>query len=220
MTLYYILSFPLIICLIYYCVILLFPETYKETTFAKRPINLLIAISTFIYSIIVVVLCCFRNSELLSSKINMKMGLIFIPSIAVSLFVINIFCPAFCIMVSWKKHEKMIAMQLNRLIFQYKYQSDKRNEAINELTIFQETNKMFLSKWGIELYIPELINQSNNAVQLAPEKLINILEDYSIQLIKQISDYSPNPFTNSGIVFSFCISTLISLVLSYVSILP
>lgn len=218
MTLYIVLSLSLILCTLYYCIILLFPETYKKTS-AKTTINLLIVISIVSYILGLVILYLFRNSTLLSAELDSKVALIVIPSITVSLFTANVFCPAFCIMAKQNKKETNIATQLNRLIFQYKYQSDKRVESIKELEKFQESNRKFLFELGIEIYIPELIRQSNNAVHFAPEKLINMLEDYSIQLIKEMSNYTPNPFTNSGIVFSFGISTLLTLILSYISIM-
>lgn len=219
MNIYLLLSLSVALCALYYCVILLFPETYKQTS-SKREINILIGISVLCYCIVLVLLYFFRNSSILSMQLDIKIALIIIPSIIVFLFVANIFCPAFCIMLKHNKNEIKIATQLNRLIFQYKYQSDKRIESIKELEEYQETNKKFLYEQGIELYIPELIKQSNNVLHLAPEKLINMLEDYSIQLIKQTSDYTSNPFANSSIVFSFGISTLLTLVLSYIAIMP
>ena len=219
MSIYSLLSLSIFLCAIYCCVILVFPETYKQTS-SKKKINILIGISILCYSIGLALLHFLRNSNILSNQVDIKLALIIIPSITVFLFVANIFCPAFCIMLKHNKNEIKISTQFNRLIFQYKYQADKRIESIKELEEFQDTNKKFLCEQGIELYIPELIKQSNNALHLAPEKLINMLEDYSIQLIKQTSDYTPNPFTNSNIVFSFGISTLLTLVLSYVAIIP
>ena len=219
MSTYYVVSVSLILCALYYLVILLFPETYKKTS-AKTYINKLIIISFLIYSTLLIVLYHLRKVSILSKQIDVKVALIIIPSVVVFLFVINIFCPAFCIMLKQNKKELGLATQLNRLIFQYKYQSGERNVALKKLEEFQEKNAVFLRECGIELYIPELIKQSTNAVHLAPEKLVNIIEDYSIQLVKQTSDYTPNPFTNSSIVFSFGISTLFTLLLSYISIMP
>ncbi len=219
MSIYSILSVSLLLSSLYYCIILLFPETYKRTP-AKNIINILIGVSILIYFICLFLLFLFKSTATFSTTIDIKVAFIIIPSIAVFLFTANIFCPVFCIMMKQNKKEIKIATQLNRLIFQYKYQSDKRTESIEKLEVFQEANRKFLYENGVELYIPELIKQSNNAVHLAPEKLTNMLEDFSIMLLKQTADFVPNPFTNSGIVFSFAISTFLTLILSYVSIMP
>ena len=219
MSIYSLLSLSFALCAVYCCVILIFPETYKQTSSKKR-INTLIGISILCYSVGLALLYFLRECNILSIQVDIKSALIIIPSITVFLFVANIFCPAFCIMLKHNKNETKIATQFNRLIFQYKYQGDKRIESIKELEEFQDANKKFLCEQGIELYSPERIKQSNNALHLAPEKLINMLEDCSIQLIKQTSDDTPNPFTNSNIVFSFGISTLLTLVLSYIAIIP
>ena len=219
MNIYSILFVSIILCVLYCCVILVFPETYEKTS-AKTGINILMGLSVLGYCIALTLLYIYRNTNILSIQIDIKVALIIILSITVLLFTVNIFCPAFCIMVKQNQKEMETATQFNRLIFEYKYQSDKRTESIKELAVFQEVNKKFLCEYGIELYVPELIKQSNNAVHLAPEKLINTLEDYSIKILKQTVDYTPNPFSNSSVVFSFGISTLLTLILSYVAIIP
>ena len=212
MNIYSILFVSIILCVLYCCVILVFPETYEKTS-AKTGINILMGLSVLGYCIALTLLYIYRNTNILSIQIDIKVALIIILSITVLLFTVNIFCPAFCIMVKQNQKEMETATQFNRLIFEYKYQSDKRTESIKELAVFQEVNKKFLCEYGIELYVPELIKQSNNAVHLAPEKLINTLEDYSIKILKQTVDYTPNPFSNSSVVFSFGISTLLTLIL-------
>ena len=219
MNIYSILFVSIILCALYCCVILVFPETYKKTS-AKTGINILIYLSVLSYCIALTLLYNYRNINILAKQIDAKVALIIILSITVLLFTVNILCPAFCIMVKQNQKETETATQFNRLIFQYKYQSDKRTESIEQLTVFQEVNKKFLCEYGIELYVPELIKQSNNVVHLAPEKLINTLEDYSIKILKETTEYTPNPFSNSSVVFSFGISTLLTLILSYVAIMP
>lgn len=219
MNIYSILFVSIILCALYCCVILVFPETYKKTM-AKTGVNTLIVLSVLGYCIALTLLYKYRNANILSKQIDTKVALIIILSITVFLFTVNILCPAFCIMAKQNQKEVKTATQFNRLIFQYKYQSDNRAKSIKELAAFQEVNNKFLCEYGIELYVSELIQQSNNAIHLAPEKLINTLEDYSIKILKETNDYTPNPFSNSSVVFSFGISTLLTLILSYVSIMP
>lgn len=120
MSIYSLLSLSVALCALYCCVILIFPETYKQTSSKKR-INTLIGISILCYSVGLALLYFLRKCNILSMQVDIKLALIIIPSITVFLFVANIFCPAFCIMLKYNKNETKIATQFNRLIFQYKY---------------------------------------------------------------------------------------------------
>ena len=131
MNIYSILFVSIILCALYCCVILVFPETYKKTS-AKTGINSRICLSVLSYCIALTLLYKYRNINLLAKQIDAKVALIIILSITVLLFTVNILCPAFCIMVKQNQKATEIATQFNRLIFQYKYQSDKRTESIKQ----------------------------------------------------------------------------------------
>ena len=201
----------LILCAIYYIIVVTFPEDYKKGG-SKRKINALLLISSLAYIVIAIVLYALYRKFGTIIDVDFKEALLFIPLISIVLFSVNIYYPAVRILA---RHRELLSV-----IFDYKYMpTDQREKAIERFkTIFETKSKQF-KQYGIEVYIKKLIEQSQGATSKAPAALVDYCEGKCMTLYKSIEEYSLMPFSNISMISSFCLSYMLTILLTYVTII-
>ncbi len=209
----------LILCAIYYIIVVTFPEDYKKGG-SKRKINALLLISSLVYIVIAIVLYALYRKFGTIIDVDFKEALLFIPLISIVLFSVNIYYPAVRILARHREQELIFADELLSVIFDYKYMpTDQREKAIERFKTIFETKSKQLKQYGIEVYIKKLIEQSQGATSKAPAALIDYCEEKCMTLYKSIEEYSLMPFSNISMISSFCLSYILTILLTYVTII-
>lgn len=219
MSIFELLIISLILCALYYFIVVTFPENYKAGS-SKNKINALLLVSSFAYLIVAVGLYIIYQKIGALLDIDIKFSLLLIPLISIVLFSINIYYPTIRILAKQRENEWSFANELVSVVFNYKYKGiEERKDSINMLRDICSTNRKIMQQIGMLVYIESLIEQSQGATQKAPSTLVDFCEEKCLSLCREIDDRSLMPFSNISMVSSFCLSYILTILLTYVSII-
>ena len=213
------LSVSLILSAIYYFIIVTFPENYKKGT-EKDKINLLLIISTVVYIALAILLLHINKHIQKVPNVEFKEVLLFVPLISIVLFSANIYYPSIRILAKARKKALDFTDKILAAIFDYKYKSvEEREQAIERLKDICSSQNKLLKQVGLEKHIQCLIEQSQGATLKASAPLIDFCEQRCVDLYKDMEESSLTPFSNISIVSSFSLSYILTIVLTYVTII-
>lgn len=219
MSILELISVALILSAIYYIVVVTFPENYKKGS-AKKKINLLLIISTAIYVVVAVFLLHLNKHIEAVSDIDFKKALLFIPLISIILFSANIYYPSIRMLAKARDEDLDFTDKILACIFEYKYKNvEERERAIERLKKISSSQSRQLKQVGLEKHINFLIEQSQGATLKASAPLIDFCEQRCVDLYKGIEENSLMPFSNISMVSSFALSYILTIVLTYVTII-
>lgn len=209
----------LVLSCIYYITIVTFPDNYKNTIM-KRKINNLIFCSIVFYVVLIIILYFTYDLYKDCIVIEEKYSLLIIPAILVILFTTNIYYPSAKMIIVEIQKEKVVIDKLLEFIFSYRFDDvSERDSIILSLNDLKETNKDIFTFHGINILIDLLLKQSTSLTKKAPENVISSLENYCLKIKQELNETSGAPFSNISIITSFSFSTILTLLLTYFSIL-
>ena len=219
MSVFEISIISLILCSLYYFIVVTFPENYKAGS-SKNKINTLLLVSSFAYLIVAIVLYVIYKKIGILLDVDIKISLLLIPLTSIVLFSINIYYPAIRILAKQREDELSFANELISVVFNYKYKGiDDRKTSIDMLNDICSSNRKIMQQTGMLVYIENLIQQSQGATQKAPTALVDFCEEKCLSLCKEIDERSLMPFSNISMVSSFCLSYVLTILLTYISII-
>ncbi len=218
MSLFKVLIIILLLCAIYYLIILTFPESYKYT-YAKNKISILLLISLIVYIIASIVLYIIDKKHS-GVFIDLKVALLLIPIGSVVLFSVNIYYPSLRFLINERDQSIVFIDEFTKVIFDYKYSSiEERENAIQLLQRIKINQKAQFVRMGLAVYIDKLIEQSQGATKKASAVLVDYLENKCIILRQELDDMSLSPFSGISMISSFCLSCILTVLLAYVALL-
>ena len=219
MSILELISVALILSAIYYIIVVTFPENYKKGS-AKKKINLLLIISMAIYVVFATFLLHLNEHIEAVFDIDFKEALLFIPLISIILFSSNIYYPSIRMLAKVRDEELGFTDKILACIFEYKYKNaGEREQAIERLKEICSSQSEQLKQVGLEKHINFLIEQSQGATLKASAPLIDFCEQRCVDFYKGIEESSLMPFSNIGMVSSFSLSYILTIVLTYVTIM-
>lgn len=219
MSILELISIALILSAIYYIIVVTFPENYKKGS-AKKKINLLLVISTIIYVVVAILLLYLNKHIETFSNVDFKETLLFIPLVSIVLFSANVYYPSVRILAKVRDEELDFTDKLLECIFEYKYKNAvEREQTIEKLKEICSSQSKQLKQVGLEKHIKFLIEQSQGATMKAAAPLIDFCEQRCVGLYEAIEEDSLMPFSNISMVSSFALSYILTIVLTYVTII-
>lgn len=209
----------LVLCVIYYFVILTFPENYKQSM-SKKKIDTLLLVSISLYILMSIVLFVLNKKFKDLLVLDLKETLLVIPLISIILFSINIYYPAVRIVVHQRNKDMIFIEEMQEIIFDYKYMPlEQREEALKKFEFILVNHRQELRQSGLELYIKKLIEQSNGITNKAPIALIDSCENKFVIYRRELEEVSLCPFSNISMISSFSLSCILTILLTYVTLL-
>ena len=213
------ISIALLLSAIYYIIVVTFPENYKKGS-ARKKINLLLIISTAIYVVVAVFLLRLNKHIEIVSDVDFKTALLFVPLISIFLFSANIYYPSIRVLAKVRDEDLNFADEILECVFEYKYKNvEERGRAIEKIKGICSSHSKQLKQVGLEKHMNFLIEQSQGPTLKASAPLIDFCEQRCVDLYKSIEENSLMPFSNISMVSSFSLSYILTIVLTYVTIM-
>lgn len=217
-----ILFWAAILSLIVSILIRTFPTVYSRTSVesgAQKIQNITIIIYA-ILSVVVFTLYKFYNLRVLS--IEIRIAIMLIPVISVFLFSAFLYYPLTRFLVKRNIDDQDIMDKLLMCTFKCAYCDKSTSEkTLQELSKFLSDNDDFIKQYGLSAYYFEYIQQAQYAVNNKPsESIIRCVLDRCNQVKHDIDEFTPTPFPNIGLILSFVFSTVLTVLLSIITIVP
>ncbi len=209
-------------CLIISLITLTFPAIYprKYIKNGSKRIQIIALIIYIIICIIAVTLYVFFKTEV--NFRDIKVAIMVIPVVACILFSVFLYYPLTRFLVSTNIEDQNTMDTLLTQMFQCSF-SDKEGSknALSALKAFIRDNKEFVTQYGLLVYLSEYINQSQYSINSKPdENIIRCVLDRCNQVKHDIDNFSPAPFPNIGLILSFIFSTVLTVLLSILTVVP
>ena len=210
------------LCLIISLITLTFPAIYprKYIKNGSKRIQIIALIIYIIICIIAVTLYVFFKTEV--NFRDIKVAIMVIPVVACILFSVFLYYPLTRFLVSTNIEDQNTMDTLLTQMFQCSF-SDKEcsKNALSALKAFIRDNKEFVTQYGLLVYLSEYINQSQYSINSKPdENIIRCVLDRCNQVKHDIDNFSPAPFPNIGLILSFIFSTVLTVLLSILTVVP
>ena len=210
------------LCLIISLITLTFPTIYprKYIKNGSKRIQIIALIIYIIICIIAVTLYVFFKTEV--NFRDIKVAIMVIPVVACILFSVFLYYPLTRFLVSTNIEDQNTMDTLLTQMFQCSF-SDKEGSknALSALKAFIRDNKEFVTQYGLLVYLSEYINQSQYSINSKPdENIIRCVLDRCNQVKHDIDNFSPAPFPNIGLILSFIFSTVLTVLLSILTVVP
>ena len=210
------------LCLIISLITLTFPAIYprKYIKNGSKRIQIIALIIYIIICIIAVTLYVLFKTEVTFRDI--KVAIMVIPVVACILFSVFLYYPLTRFLVSTNIEDQNTMDTLLTQMFQCSF-SDKEGSknALSALKAFIRDNKEFVTQYGLLVYLSEYINQSQYSINSKPdENIIRCVLDRCNQVKHDIDNFSPAPFPNIGLILSFIFSTVLTVLLSILTVVP
>ena len=210
------------LCLTISLITLTFPAIYPRK-YIKNGSKRIQIISLIIYIIIcLVAIVLYGFGEINITFGEIKVASMVIPVVACILFSVFLYYPLTRFLVRTNIEDQstmdMLLTQLFKCSFSDK---DGSKSALNTLEAFIHDNKEFVTQYGLLVYLSEYINQSQYSINSKPdENIIGCVLDRCNQVKHDIDNFSPTPFPNIGLILSFVFSTILTVLLSIITVIP
>lgn len=210
------------LCLVISILTLTFPTIYPRAN-VKTGSRRIQIIAIVVYSIICTV--TFGLNKLPSnqiSSIEVKIAVMMIPVAACILFSAFLYYPSACFLAQTNIEDQSTIDELLTYMFRCSFSDkDGSKNALEDLSKYMGDNEDFIKQYGLSVYLTEYVNQSQYSMTNKPaESIIRCVLDRCNQVKNNIDNFSPTPFPNIGLILSFTFSTILTVLLSVVTVIP
>ena len=210
------------LCLIISLITLTFPTIYPRK-YIKNGSKKIQIISLIIYIIIcIIAIALYGFLKIKITFWEIKVAIMVIPVVACILFSVFLYYPLTRFLVRTNIEDQSTMDTLLTQLFKCSFSDkDGSKNALNTLKAFIHDNKEVVTQYGLLVYLSEYINQSQYSINSKPdENIIRCVLDRCNQVKHDIDNYSPEPFPNIGLILSFVFSTILTVLLSIITVIP
>ena len=210
------------LCLTISLITLTFPAIYPRK-YIKNGSKRIQIISLIIYIIIcLVAIMLYGFGEINITFGEIKVAIMVIPVVACILFSAFLYYPLTRFLVRTNIEDQSTMDILLTQLFKCSFSDkDGSKSALNTLEAFIHDNKEFITQYDLLVYLSEYINQSQYSINSKPdEHFIGCVLDRCNQVKHDIDTFSPTPFPNVGLILSFVLSTILTVLLSIITVIP
>lgn len=209
----------LILCDIVAISVITFPQTsLKEKMRAgQRKIQWRYIVLNSVSSIIFLVLSQWQpKAEIIT--IDLKLALLLVPLISCFLFTLFLYYPLVRFLTKENIKDKEISDTLVKLLFECAFgEADNREKKLADLEEHCSKNRdNFVEQYGLDLYLGEYLKHADTASHKPSIDLTKCVLEQCNRVKCDIDNYLPAPFSNISLVFSFSLSTIITIFISVI----
>lgn len=227
MSIALVVFWALFFCTVAVVIILSFPVSFTQDVIKKGLLKLQ---QKFLYiNIIACILIAIMNNPpnnfikvfVILPFIDIRIALMIIPAIACIIFSLGLYYPSARFLVKSNLLDRETIDKLIELIFTCAYgDNDNRQKALYDFDTFCMKQGKFITQYGLNVYIDEYKNHTNNITLKPPIELTKYVLDMCSRVKYDIDNFNPTPFPNIGLILSFIFSTVLTVLLSIITITP
>ena len=222
MNIMFILFWASFLCLMISILTLTFPTIYPrvDVKIGSRRIQI---VAIVVYAAICAVAIALNKLPSIQiPSIEVKIAIMIIPVVACILFSAFLYYPSARFLAQTNIEDQSTIDVLLTHMFKCSFSDkDGSKDALDDLSKYMSNNKEFIKQYGLFVYLTEYIDQAQYSITNKPaESIIQCVLDRCNQVKSNIDNYSPTPFPNIGLILSFVFSTVLTVLLSIVTVIP